>query len=72
MSKSEAESKSKPIKYQIYLGEQLQELVERYMEENFPSGSRVKTIVFKEAMMDYMRKKGYYRVQDKEVMPITE
>ncbi len=71
MSKDEAENKPKPIKYQIYLGGELQESVERYMKENFPPDSRVKTIVFREALMDLMKKKGYYDVHDEEVMPLT-
>jgi len=72
MSKSSAESKPKPIKYQIYLGEELQESVERYIKEKYPSGSRVKTVVFRTALVEFMTKEGYYKLQEKEVMPLIE
>jgi len=60
MGKSEAENKPKPVKYQIYLGEELQESVERYIREKYAPGSRVKTTVFRIALMEFMKKEGYY------------
>jgi len=60
MSKSGDESKPKPTKYQIYLGEELQESLERYMKENYPPGSRVKTVVFRTALIEFLKNKGYY------------
>lgn len=60
MSRSGDESKPKPIKYQIYLGEELQESLERYMKDNYAPGSRVKTVVFRKALMEFLKKEGYY------------
>jgi len=47
-------------KYQFYLGEELQESFERYLKENYAPGTRARTAVIRIAIMDLMKKKGYY------------
>lgn len=59
-------------KVQFYLGEKLQESFERYIEENYVPGTRARTAVFRKALAEFLEKEGYYKAQDKEVMPLTK
>ncbi len=55
-----AEDKPKPIKYQVFLGETLQRSLERYIQENYPPDTSVKTIVFRKAIAEFLEREGYY------------
>ena len=59
MSNNEVEDKPGLIKYQIYLGEELQEALEKYIEENYEPGSRLKTAIIRKAVAEFLRKEGY-------------
>ncbi len=61
MSANGVESKPKLIKYQVYLGEKLQESLERYIEENYAPNTRVKTAVIRIALVEFLKNKGYYK-----------
>jgi len=47
-------------KVQFYLGEKLQEAFERYIQENYPPGTRVRTAVVRMALMEFLKNRGYY------------
>ena len=70
MSIENTEDKPKPVKHQIYLGGELQEALDRYIKENYAPGSRVVTAIFRRAMMEFLKGKGYYVEEGEEVMPI--
>ena len=55
-----AENKPKLIKYQVYLGSKLQEPLERYIQDNYAPGTQMKTAVIRKAVMEFLRKEGYY------------
>jgi len=54
------ESKVRLVKYQVYLGEKLQESLRRYMQDTYGSNTRVKTAVFRRAIAEFLRREGYY------------
>lgn len=56
----ESESKPKPIKYQVYLGDELQEALEKYIRDNYAPRTQVKTAVIRKAVMEFLKKEGYY------------
>ena len=58
--KPELKTKPGPIKYQIYLGDELQEPLERYIQDNYAPGTHVKTAIIRKAVMEFLRKEGYY------------
>ena len=62
MNTNVAETKPKPIKYQVYLGDELQQAFERYSKEKYGAGTSVKTAVFKKALIEFLKKEGYYDI----------
>ena len=58
--RAEHEPEPKPIKYQVYLGNKLQVSLERYIQDNYPPRTHVKTAVIRKAVMEFLRKESYY------------
>ena len=49
----------RPVKYQIYLREKLQLRFMHYLEENFTGEGTVYSAVFRNAVDEYLKKRGY-------------
>lgn len=66
MDTNVAETKPKPIKYQVYLGDELQQALERYIQDKYGTGASVKTAIFRKALIEFLRNEGYYDHSPKE------
>ena len=60
MDTNKVEEKIKLIKYQVYLGEELQQTLERYIRDNYAPGTSVKTAIIRKALIEFLKKEGYY------------
>ncbi len=61
-----AENEAKLIKYQVFLGIGLQKSLRRYIQDNYPPGTRVQTAIIRKALVEFLKKEGYYDVTTKE------
>jgi len=46
-------------KFQIYLGEELQERFQQYLDSEFTEADRVYSMVFRKAMNEFLKERGY-------------
>lgn len=60
MDRKVVEKKPKLVKYQVYLGKDLQEALQRYIQDEYPPNTSVITAVFRKAIADFLEKEGYY------------
>jgi len=49
----------KQVKYQVYLGDELHNAFQRYMQDNFPGDSRVTSALIRKLLVDFLSKEGY-------------
>ena len=55
---------SKPKLYQIYLDKDLQTGLEAYISDNYTPDSRVTSATIRAAVMEFLKKRGYYGSKD--------